>query len=80
VKLVQIRSAVPEICYPQKNDLVVKTEPRINKMITSTIKDNCTLMQKRTVVKENDIKNEAKNVSVVFEERKMQNEYNNIYH
>ena len=36
-------------------------------------------MQKWTVVKGDDIKNKAKNVSVVFEERKMQNKYNSIH-
>jgi len=36
-------------------------------------------MQKWTIVKENDIKNKAKNISVVFEGQKMQNTYNGIY-
>jgi len=36
-------------------------------------------MQKWTIVKENDIKNKAKNISVVFEGQKMQNKYNSIY-
>jgi len=35
-------------------------------------------MQKWTVVKQNDIRNRAKNVSVVFEEWKLQNECNSI--
>ena len=50
-------------------------------MIASNIKymHNCTLIQKRIVVKENDIKNKAKNVSVVLEVRKMQNKYNSIH-
>jgi len=34
---------------------------------------------KWTVVKENNIKNTAKNASVVFEEWKMQNKYNSIH-
>jgi len=37
-------------------------------------------MQKWTVVKGNDVKNKAKNASVVSEERKMQNKYNSIHH
>jgi len=36
-------------------------------------------MQKWTVVKGSDIKNKAKNVSVVFEELKMQNKYNSSH-
>jgi len=36
-------------------------------------------MQKWTVVKGSDIKNKAKNASVVFEEQKMQNKYNSIH-
>jgi len=36
-------------------------------------------MQKWTVVKGNDIKNKAKNASVVFEEWKMQNKYSSIH-
>jgi len=35
--------------------------------------------RKRTVIKGNDIKNKAKNASVVFEERKMENMYNSIH-
>jgi len=36
-------------------------------------------MQKWTVVKGSDIRNKAKNVSVVFEELTMQNKYNSIH-
>jgi len=36
-------------------------------------------MQKSTVLKVFDLKNKAKNASVVFEERKMQNKYDSIH-
>ena len=36
-------------------------------------------MQKRTVVKGNDMKHKANNISVVREEGKMQNKYNSIH-